>query len=153
MALTDRQAQFCREYLIDLSATHAAVRAGYSKKTANRIGPKLLNKPAVAAEVERLKAAREERTDLSADWVIRRLQQEAQGLGRTSSHSARVRALELLGKHLGLFKDKLEVTGKDGGPIQLTAEQRAEAVAAILSKAAARLPSAPPDPPPADPAG
>jgi phage terminase small subunit len=56
-------------------------------------------------------------------------------------------SLELLGKHLGLFKDKVEVSGPGGGPIQLTDAQRAEAVAALFAKAAARQKAAPPCPP------
>ena len=58
MALTDKQEMFCREYLIDLNATQAAIRAGYSVKTANRIAAKLLSKVDVG---------------IGADYVLRRL--------------------------------------------------------------------------------
>ncbi len=55
MALTDRQEMFCREYLIDLNATQAAIRAGYSAKTANRTASENLSKPDIRPELPNLK--------------------------------------------------------------------------------------------------
>lgn len=49
MKLTDRQKTFCEEYLIDLNATQAAIRAGYSPATANRIGSRLLTNVVIRA--------------------------------------------------------------------------------------------------------
>ena len=62
--LTDRQQRFVAEYLIDLNATQAAIRAGYSKKTADRIGPELLGKTCVSEAIQAAKAARSKRTCL-----------------------------------------------------------------------------------------
>jgi len=73
MALTDKQEMFCREYLIDLNATQAAIRAGYSEKTANRIGSENLSKPDVAQRIIDLKSERNERVEVNADYVLRRL--------------------------------------------------------------------------------
>jgi len=73
MALTDKQEMFCREYLIDLNATQAAIRAGYSEKTANRTGSENLSKPDVAQRIIDLKSERNERVEVNADYVLRRL--------------------------------------------------------------------------------
>lgn len=73
MALTDKQEMFCREYLIDLNATQAAIRAGYSVKTANRIAAKLLSKVDIQNRIAELKAKRNEDVGVDADYVLRRL--------------------------------------------------------------------------------
>lgn len=77
MTLTARQARFVEEYLVDLNATAAAKRAGYSARTAEWQGPQLLGKPHVAAAVQAAMAARTERTEINADWVLKRLHAEA----------------------------------------------------------------------------
>jgi len=73
MALNDKQEMFCREYLIDLNATQAAIRAGYSEKTANRTGSENLSKPDIAQRIIDLKSSRNERVEIDADYVLRRL--------------------------------------------------------------------------------
>ncbi|MBI6201728.1 terminase small subunit [Providencia rettgeri] len=73
MALTDKQEMFCREYLIDLNATQAAIRAGYSKKTANRTASENLSKPDIQLRISELKLNRNERIEIDADYVLKRL--------------------------------------------------------------------------------
>jgi len=73
MALTDKQEMFCREYLIDLNATQAAIRAGYSGNTARKIGSENLTKPDIAQRIIDLKSSRNERVEINADYVLRRL--------------------------------------------------------------------------------
>jgi len=73
MALTDKQEMFCREYLIDLNATQAAIRAGYSDNTARKIGSENLTKPDIAQRIIDLKSERNERVEVNADYVLRRL--------------------------------------------------------------------------------
>lgn len=73
MALNPKQQRFCREYIIDLNATQAAIRAGYSKKTAASIGEEHLRKPEIAHYVNKLKAEREQRLEVSADDVLRQI--------------------------------------------------------------------------------
>src|SRR5271166_5161849 len=65
MKLTPKQARFVQEYLIDLNAAQAAIRAGYSAKTARVIGHENLTKPDIAAAIEKAKAKRAERTELT----------------------------------------------------------------------------------------
>lgn len=78
MALTPKEHRFCEEYLIDLNATQAAIRAGYSKHTARQIGAENLSKPSIQAEIELLRSERSERTKINADWLLKRLSDEAE---------------------------------------------------------------------------
>lgn len=71
--LTPKQARFVSEYLIDLNAAAAAVRAGYSEKTARVIGPENLSKPAVAAAIQAAQKKREQRTEITQDRVLQEL--------------------------------------------------------------------------------
>ncbi len=71
--LTPRQARFVDEYLIDLNATQAAIRAGYSAKNADKIGPKLVGKSRVAETIEKAIAERSKRTEITQDSVLREL--------------------------------------------------------------------------------
>lgn len=68
--LTDKQALFCEEYIVDLNATQAALRAGYCKRSINNIGPANLLKVGIRTEIQRLKAERSERTNIKADDVV-----------------------------------------------------------------------------------
>ncbi len=104
--LTPRQARFVDEYLIDLNATQAAIRAGYSAKNGNSIGPELLGKTHVLAAIAAAQAKRSERVHVTQDDVVRGLHGEATNKGEGSSHAARVSAWVALGKHLGMFVDR-----------------------------------------------
>lgn len=73
MALTARQKRFCDEYLIDLNATQAAIRAGYSKKTANRTGAENLTKPVIKEYVAERMAEKEEELIADQNEVMRYL--------------------------------------------------------------------------------
>jgi phage terminase small subunit len=73
MTLTDKQEMFCREYLIDLNATQAAIRAGYSEKTANEQGAQNLAKLSIQNRISDLKLQRNEQVNIDAGYVLRRL--------------------------------------------------------------------------------
>lgn len=73
MALNDKQEMFCREYLIDLNATQAAIRAGYSEKTANAQASRLLVNVNIQNRIKKLKSNRNERVEVDADYVLKRL--------------------------------------------------------------------------------
>ena len=73
--LTPKQQRFVDEYLIDLNATQAAIRAGYSAKTADRIGPELLGKTCVAEAIAKAKNKRAERTGVTAEKVVDKIQE------------------------------------------------------------------------------
>lgn len=76
--LTDKQQKFVEEYLLDLNATQAAVRAGYSEKTASETGYENLSKPQIANAIAEAKKERSERTRIDADWLLTRLAAEAE---------------------------------------------------------------------------
>lgn len=110
MALNAKQQAFVREYLVDLNATQAAIRAGYSANSARDIGYENLQRPEIAAAIKTEQDKRAERTRVSQDDVIRGLLDEAKYRGDDSSHSARVQAWTQLGRHLAMFTDKTDVT-------------------------------------------
>lgn len=70
MTLTDKQEMFCREYLIDLNATQAAIRAGHSVKTANRTASENLSKPDIQNRIAELKNKRNEYVGINAAYVL-----------------------------------------------------------------------------------
>jgi len=149
--LTERQKKFCEEYIVDFNATQSAIRSGYSKKTANRIGTENLSKLVIQEYVSELIKDREERTQITADMVVKELakiafhdirrlydengnmiqvsdlddetasvvssfksRKEKTGQGQEDydiideyKRFDKLKSLELLGKHLGMFeKDK-----------------------------------------------
>ena len=156
--LTEMQKQFVAEYLVDLNATQAAIRAGYSDRTAHSQGPRLLEnveiKKLIAAAMEK----RGERTEVTADRVIEELaklaffdvrnmfndegkpkeiselddvtaaciagldvQDSFEYVGDTKVFNGYTKkykladkkaALEALGRHLGIFNDKLQISGE-----------------------------------------
>lgn len=71
--LTDKEERFCLEYIIDLNATQAAIRAGYSEKTAGSIGHENLKKPEIESFIIELKKSRSIRTQITADKVLQEL--------------------------------------------------------------------------------
>lgn len=149
--LTPRQAAFVQEYLVDLNATQAALRAGYSASTAHSQGAAFLKKPQISTAVREALNRRSARVELSQDAVIEELRRIAFGDLRdiaewgadgvqfknsndlTAEQAAtvaeisesvtstggskrikrhdKVKALELLGRHMGMWNDKLNVTG------------------------------------------
>lgn len=76
--LTPKQARFVEEFLLDLNATQAAIRTGYSANNADKIGSQLLQKTIVKAAIDAAKDARSERAQIDALWVLQRLIEEAE---------------------------------------------------------------------------
>lgn len=146
--LTAKQQKFVEEYLIDLNATQAAIRAGYSVKTADVIGYQLLQKTSVQEAIAKAMAERSRRTGVNQDRVVLELAKIAfvkmtdvvNGNGEIKADASpddlsciesikykesdnefggsverevkigsKLKALELLGKHLGMWNDKLDV--------------------------------------------
>ena len=116
MKLNPKQSRFVEEYLVDLNATQAAIRAGYSEKTANRTGPENLSKPVIADAIQIAQAERSARTQITVDKVltdIELIKQDAMQseAGRMINHAAALKACELQGKNLKMFVDKVEHSG------------------------------------------
>ena len=152
--MTKKQKRFVEEYLIDLNATQAAIRAGYSPDTAGSIGNENLKKPEICACVEKAMAERSKRTGVCADRVVQELAKIAflnlrdvidpktaavrkdasdedtaalqsikvkksysetgESIEREAKAADKLKALELLGRHLGMWNDKLDVNGVEG---------------------------------------
>jgi phage terminase small subunit len=109
--MTPKQELFIKEYQKDRNATAAAKRAGYSDKTAYAIANELLKKPEIQNALESDLTARAERLTLTADDVIRDLItiKERCMNGKPFDARGAIKALELIGKNLGMFANKLQV--------------------------------------------
>lgn len=129
IALTDKQKRFCDEYLIDLNATQAALRAGYSKKTAKQIGQQNLTKLDLKNYIDKRMKEKESELVANQDEVLKYLTavlrgettaqeivvewtgdgcSKAKTMKKAPSEKERLRAAELLGKRYALFTDKVE---------------------------------------------
>jgi phage terminase small subunit len=136
MKLTDKQEAFIREYMIDLNATQAYLRAGYKVKesTARANGSRLLTNANVLARIQELQAERAKKLELDADWVLRRLKEisdkcmqaepvvvfdyDSKSMVETGEYqfdsTGANKSTELIGKHLGMFKERIEHSGETG---------------------------------------
>lgn len=95
MSLTAKQQRFVEEYLVDLNATQAAIRAGYSEATASEIGYENLSKPQIAEAIAAARAERSERTRIDADWLLTRLAAEATAdVGELYAEDGRIRPVK-----------------------------------------------------------
>lgn len=115
-----KQAAFVAEYLIDLNATQAAMRAGYSVATSGSIGGQLLQKLEIQEAISDAMQKRSERTEITQDKVLRdveAIKQDAMkskvdkdGNDAMVNHAAALKACELQGRHLKMWNDKLDIT-------------------------------------------
>ncbi len=104
MPLNPKQARFISEYPKDCNGTQAAIRAGYSPKTAQEQSSRLLSNVKVREAIDKALRERAERVEIDADWVVvnfRNLYLEALA---AKDYSAAARCLENLGKHAGIFE-------------------------------------------------
>ena len=130
--MTDKQKRFCEEYLIDCNATQAAIRAGYSQKTAYSIGIENLKKPEIKNYIDEKMKELSSKKIASAEEVLEYLTSvvrgessgteivvegigdgcsEARTMMKKPSEKDRLKAAELLGKRYALFTDKTDITG------------------------------------------
>src|SRR3954463_3814279 len=124
MSLNDRQARFVAEYLVDLNATQAAIRAGYSPATANQIGARLLANVKVAAAIAEAQAARGRRTEVTADRVVLELARVAFGDPRRvmswGPGGVKLRpSTELADEEAAIVAEVGETTTKEGGSLRV----------------------------------
>jgi phage terminase small subunit len=129
-----KQMKFCVEYLVDYDHAKAAERSGYTGDNLIKIGQRLLKHPLVKEEITKRQNARSERLELKADEILTRLLRLA---NEAEKDSDKIRSLELLGKHLAMWRDRQEISGPDGEAIKY--EQKVQEDAADFSRAIARL--------------
>ena len=115
--LTAKQEAFCREYCVDFNATQAAIRAGYSERSANQMAAENMAKHGVKERIAELQKTHNKKIDLNREYVINNIQEIAELAKNDANFNAALKALELLGKHLAIFTEKKEITGKDGAPL------------------------------------
>lgn len=127
--MTAKQRRFCDEYLIDLNATQAAIRAGYSEKNARNIASENLAKPNIKAYIEQRMAEKESELIADQDEVLKYLtsvmrgqtqsevvvvenigdyMSQARTMQKAPDEKERLKAAELLGKRYGLYTDRIE---------------------------------------------
>lgn len=127
--MTPKQKRFCDEYLIDLNATQAAIRAGYSEKTARATGNENLTKPNIKAYIDQRMAEKESKLIADQNEVLKYLTSvmrgesqseivvvegtgdgcsEARAMEKAPDEKERLKAAELLGKRYGLYTEKVE---------------------------------------------
>lgn len=108
MALTPKQERFIEEYLIDLNATAAAKRAGYSQRTAHAIGRENLRKPGIANAIAKAKVKRAQKVEIDAQWVLRKLVELHETCIEQNDRKTTKGALDSIGKHVdvGAFDEK-----------------------------------------------
>ncbi len=134
--LSPKMERFVEEYLVDLNASEAVLRAGYKTRNKNRMGAELLRHPLVSQTIEEHLQARRERMELTADYVLTKLVDIVEKQQEGNPQAA-LRGLELLGKHLGLYRDRQEISGPDGRAIEM--EQRVKEDAADFASSLSRL--------------
>ena len=112
--LNPKQQSFCREYVKDFNATQSAIRAGYSKKTAKVIGYENLTKPYISVFLSNLMDKQAEKAEITVEWVIQELKQLytrcQSSLTSKGAIAGATKQLELLGKHIGMWIDRSELT-------------------------------------------
>ena len=179
--LTDKQQRFVDEYLVDLNATRAAIRTGYSANSAHVTGSRLLSDAKIMAAIEAGRAKLAKKLEITQERIlnemakigfsdIRKLFNDTGALKRVEEldddavgcissievvtkrvpgsdeneveHTAKIKlwdkgsALLNMGKHLGMFTDKQEITGKDGAPLELVGDDLARLIVFQLTKSA-----------------
>jgi phage terminase small subunit len=124
--ITARQERFCQEYLIDLHAGNAAKRAGYSARTCEVLGYQLLQKPLVKARIDALIDKRTSRVEITADYVLKTIEETIERCKEEKFDPTNIlKGCDLLGKHLGMFKEirdnRHSTVGEDGklAPIKI----------------------------------
>ncbi len=111
--MNEKRRRFVEEYLIDLNATQAAIRAGYSEKTARSQGQRLLTNVDIATAIDAGAQKAAKRADLDVDYVLRGLRAEAELTGEGSSQAGRIAALSWIGKHLLMFAERRIIEPSD----------------------------------------
>lgn len=107
--MTEKQKKFCKEYMIDLNATQASIRAGYSKKTADIIGFENLRKPNIIKYISKLKGRIEDKYEIRLNDVLKRIEKHAID---GESEQTQLKAEDMLMKHTGGYEldNKLEIS-------------------------------------------
>jgi phage terminase small subunit len=131
-ALSPRMRTFCEEYVVDFNATAAAIRAGYAQEYADRQAYVLNHHVGCIAYIDYLNSSKEAKiVSVSPDYVIQKVTEIITKAG--SRDGDKLRGLELLARHLGMFVDRTEITGKDGDAIRIEQQKVEEEAEGFLN--------------------
>lgn len=108
--MTGKQKAFTVEYMKDKNATQAAIRAGYSAKTAYSMGVQLLKNVEVKQAIEELQNAAQVKAGITVEKIVERINRIAEDPAATNKD--KLKADELLGKYLGMFTERVEMKGQ-----------------------------------------
>lgn len=123
--LSYRQRRFCEEFIIDYNASAAARRAGYALTWVDRQASALLHNANCMAYIDAIDSNKQSKiVSVDPDYVIQKTIKNIDKAETSNNLTAVFRGLELLARHLGMFIDRTEITGKNGEAIQI--EQRAK---------------------------
>lgn len=120
--MNPRQQKFVDEYCVDLNATQAAIRAGYNQKTASVIGNENLRKPYIKQAIEERLQKNVQKNDITVELVLGGIKEIA--FKQNAKETDRLRALELLGKYLKMFTDKIETKVETNEPIKVVLDDK-----------------------------
>lgn len=118
--LTPKMRSFIDQYMIDLNATQAVVRSDYSttnNTSANRLAAELMAHPLIKEEIGRRLDKKSQKVEVKAEYLINKLQQIVENTQEDNPQAA-IRAIELLGKTIAIWRDRQEVSGPDGEAIK-----------------------------------
>ena len=110
MPLTPKQRRFCEKYVACLEAKQAAIAAGYTERSATVTSTRLMKRPEVQQYIAVLQAEAAERNNVTVDEVIEKLRDTYADAKKANQNGPAVRAVELLGKSVGMFKDQVVLT-------------------------------------------
>jgi len=115
--LSPKMQLFIEEFMVDQNASAAVLRAGYKTRNQNRMASELMRHPLVAEEIERRMSEKQEKIELRADYLVNKL---INIIEKDDEKTAdQLRAIELAGKTLALWRERQEVTGADGEAIEM----------------------------------
>lgn len=130
--LTVRQTRFCEEYVIDFNAKAAAIRAGYATKWADRQAHLLMLKDEIRAYIDHLSQSKEAKiVSVDPDYVLQRITKVIDKEGTKDGDI--LRGLELLARHLGMLRDRTEISGPDGEAIRMEQRIKEESAAVVAA--------------------
>jgi len=135
-ALTEKQRLFCYEYLIDLNASQACLRAGYETVHPEKMGSQVRNHPGVKAALAYLQKERLDKNMVDSNFVLDKIIKSIGRAEKRGNEAAVLRGAELLARHLGMFVDRQEISGPNGEAIHVKEEQVRQNVEQFKSKLA-----------------
>lgn len=118
-ALPEKRQLWCQEFLKDLNASRATIRAGYKTAHPNKMGTQIKNNEGVKLALSYLQQERQEQMAIDANFVIQKILKSIDRAEAKENEQAVLRGAELLAKHLGMFIEKTEISGPDGDAIRM----------------------------------